>query len=112
MSDGYGRDADKPFVCIRRGRWMFKIMPRNAEGWRLLAMWIAAFLVLTGLHLWFSAGDPPERQVAIATVAYVLATTLWAVAMVRWMLPRSEVIEVEDLIAFRKHREKDSDRRR
>ena len=87
------RDEDKPFVCRRRGRWQFNIMPRNAEGWRLFAMWMVPLVLLTVAHVTFTARfEDNETLVGWVTVGFVFLVAVWALAMIRWMLDRSEVI--------------------
>lgn len=87
------REKDKPFICHRRGRWMINIMPRNAEGWRLLGLWMLPFALLAGGHMALVAATPATGDlVAWITAAFVVLALILALAMIRWMLERSEVI--------------------
>ena len=90
------RDEDMPFVCYRRGRWQFQIKPRNAEGWRLFAMWMAGLGLLTCGHLalvtTFEAND---SLVGWLTLGFVLIAIVWAFTMTRWRLARSVVIRLD-----------------
>ena len=105
------RDEDKPFVCYRRGRWSMKIEPRGAEGWRLMGMWCVPFLLLTGGHVWLVSGlAGNDALINWTTLGFVVLTVLWAIAMIRWMLARAEVINLDDLLALK--RAQDQDKRR
>lgn len=102
-------EEDKPFVCYR-GKWSFNIVPRGGEGWRLLGLWLVPLFLLTGVHIALVANDPDnEAFVGWVSLAFVLFVVAWAVAMIRWMLARSEVINVDDLMAMK--RQQDRDRR-
>jgi hypothetical protein len=97
-------DSKKPFVCYK-GRMSLKIAPRNAAGWRATGWWMVAFIVLTGLFVWVMKLAASSSQVGIAVTAYILAATVWAVAMTLWMKARSEVIDLEELLALKRERD-------
>lgn len=87
------RDEDKPFICYRRGRWHMQFKPRNGEGWRLLGMWMLPFALLTTGHLALVATMPQaETLIGWTTAVFVVLALILALAMIRWMLDRSEVI--------------------
>ena len=87
------REEDLPFVCYRRGRWNMQIRPRNAEGWRLLGMWMIPFALLTAAHVAIAASFPDnEALVGWVTLGFVGLVLVWSFAMIRWMLARSVVI--------------------
>lgn len=106
-------ERDKPFVCYRQGRWAMKIMPRGGEGWRLTAMWLAFYAVLSGLYVWAVAGQPEDETfVGQMTAGFILVTAIWAIAMIRWMLARAEVINLDELLALKREREREKSRRK
>ena len=87
------REEDKPFVCVRNG-WNIKISPRNASGWLSFGLWMAAFFAMTGVFAWaMAAEDKPVLQ-ATWTGIYIVAAIVWTIVMVRWMMARSEVIDL------------------
>ncbi|MFC3100186.1 hypothetical protein [Altererythrobacter lauratis] len=105
-------DKDKPFVCYRQGRWAMKIMPRGGEGWRLTAMWMLSYALLSGLYVWIVAGRPDDETfVGQITAGFILVPAIWAIAMIRWMLARAEVINLDELLALKRERERDKGRR-
>ncbi|OBV10317.1 hypothetical protein [Erythrobacter dokdonensis] len=104
------RDEDKPFVLYRAGRWSFRIVPRNGEGWRIMAVWIALSTVPTGLFIWFATRHP-EGPVHFAGLGvYLLTLLIWIIASVRWMKARAVEVDVSDPLALK--REQDRQRRR
>lgn len=95
------RDEDKPFVCYNQG-WSMKIVPRGAAGWRLFGLWMVSLGLLVGLFLAvLSIGLSPGGEI-VAVVVFLAATLVWTVAMIRWMLARSEVIDVARLIELKR----------
>ena len=106
-------DEDKPFVCYRQGRLGMKIMPRNAEGWRLFGMWMIVFMLMCGAYAWLVASAPEDDAfVGWVTFGFLVVTTVWAVAMIRWMMARSEVIRLDDVLAWKREQERSKDKRR
>lgn len=103
------RDEDKPFVCYKQG-WNMKIVPRNSEGWRAFGLWLAALAALTGMFLATLAAGPGKAGEIAAVVVFLALTGVWTVAMIRWMLARSEVIDLAELTKLK--REQDKARRR
>jgi type VI protein secretion system component VasK len=103
------REEDKPFVCYKQG-WNMKIVPRNAAGWRAFALWLAALAVLIGLFIATLAIGLGDAGEIIAVVLFLTVTGLWTVAMIRWMLARSEVIDLADLVAIKRSREREQGR--
>ena len=94
-------DVGKDFIAYRQVRWGLKIVPRNAAGWRATIIWMLLLAPPTGLFVWAMADEPTGiKLVAILTV-YLLVTAIWTVGGIRWMLARSEVIDVEAFLAQR-----------
>ncbi|MFM5931129.1 MAG: hypothetical protein ACKOPQ_09495 [Novosphingobium sp.] len=86
------REEDKPFVCYKRG-WQMNIQPRNAEGWRQFGLWMLGLLPIVLPFVWVMKDHPKPALVAVYVIAFVAAMGAWAFNMVRWMLPRSQIIE-------------------
>jgi hypothetical protein len=103
------RDEDKPFICYRNGKWAIRIQPRNAAGWRAMAVWILALVPGVALFATTMANSSSEGTKTVALLTYVLFMILWAVAGFRWMLARSEIVDVEALLAIK--RRQDADKR-
>ena len=101
---------DRPFIAYRSGRWSLKIVPRNAAGWRALIVWMLALAPITGLFLWFAQSEPQGVRLWAGLAAYLVAMMIWGLGMMRWMLARSETVDLEDLLAFK--REQDRTKRR
>ena len=105
------RDEDKPFVCYKQG-WNMKIVPRNADGWRAFALWLAALGALIGLFIGALALGLGQSGEIAAVVIFLLLTGAWTFAMIRWMLARSEVIDLADLVELKRMRDQERPGRR
>lgn len=95
------RDKDKPFVMYRRGPANFTIVPRGPLGWSQFAAWMA---LLAALSVWFA--DHAETNAKGAAfyeglTLFVLGIIAWLIAGLWWMIARSEVIEVAELMRDR-----------
>lgn len=102
---------EKPFVAYRSGRWSLKIMPRTAAGWRALIIWMVALAPITGLFLWFAAGEPEGVRLWVGLAAYLAVMMIWGLGMMRWMYARSEIVDLDDLLAFKRDQDKAKRRR-
>ena len=87
------RDEDKPFACYRDGLGM-KIVPRGAVGWRAFGWWMASLFLLVGLFITVLAMELGEAWEIVAVVGFLCLTGVWTFAMIRWMMARSEVIDL------------------
>ena len=98
------RDEDKPFVCYKRG-WNIKIMPRGGAGWRAFGAWMAAFgVILAGfLAIMATLGDS-SLGIAV-TAAFVVISIVWAVVMIRWMMARSEIVDLDEMLDLKRRSE-------
>lgn len=105
------RDQDKPFICYKQG-WSIKIVPRNAQGWRWLGLWLAAYGLLLAGYLAVAAALTDDSAVTAAIVGFLAISGMWAFAMIRWMLARSEVLNLKELIELKRKRDRESNRRR
>ena len=89
------REEEKPFVCYRRGRWQIKIEPRGAAGWRAMGLWIAALLLGQLLLIALTARLDDGDYEWVIGLCSLLLTLGWVIAMLRWMLARSEVVDLD-----------------
>jgi hypothetical protein len=103
-------DADKPFIAYRQGRWGLKIVPRNGAGWWLFLLWMLPMVPIAGVFTWGMASEPEGGPLIAIIVAFVAATAGWILGMTRWMYVRSEVVQIEELLALK--REKDAQKLR
>ena len=104
------RDEDKPFVCYRSGWWYMKIVPRNAAGWKAMALWVLALAPMAVLFAAVMEKQPSTSATIAAILVYALFMILWGVAMIRWMLARSEIVDMRKLMAIK--RRQDAEKRR
>ena len=104
-------EKEKPFIAYRSGRWGLSIVPRNAAGWRALIVWMLPLALVTGLYVWFESTNP-EREIWWAGLtAYLVAMIIWSLGLIRWTLARSETVDMDDFLAYKREREKDKRRR-
>jgi hypothetical protein len=104
------RDQDKPFICYRNGKWAIRIQPRNAAGWKAMALWLLALVPGVVLFAMVMANEPSRSATTATVILYLLFMALWAALGIRWMLARSEIIDVEALLAIK--RKQDADERK
>lgn len=102
---------EKPFIAYRSGKWGLSIVPRNAAGWRALIVWMLPLVPTTALFVWFESTYPGQAIWWAGLAAFLVALCLWSLAMIRWMLARSETITMDDLHAFKRERERGKRRR-
>lgn len=102
-------DDDKMFTCVKSGINV-KINPRNAAGWRALGLWMAGFFAMLGLFLVSISRAHSGSVIGALTVLFLFGTAIWAIAMIRWMMARSEMIDVQELLKVK--REVDAKKRR
>jgi Flp pilus assembly protein TadB len=106
------REEDKPFVCYQRGRWSFKIAPRNAAGVRASIVWMLALAPIIGLFVWAMNVAQSSTHIVTYTALYLAAMLVWAVSMIRWMKARSEIVDLEELMQIKRERDEGAKTRR
>lgn len=109
------RDEDKPFVYYKTGSGV-KISPRNAAGWRALAVWMGAFFGATGVFVWATAvadkaGWSDSKVLVFLTLPFLFVTAVWVFAMIRYMKARSEIVDVDSLLQLKREQEAKKKRR-
>jgi ABC-type Na+ efflux pump permease subunit len=98
-------DEAPRFVTVRHGLQM-KITPANRAGWIAFVFWMLAQVPFLLVFVWIMTEiDSPIYQGA-AIAGYIVAIVIWFVAMLRWMKARSEVIDVEELLAIKRERDR------
>lgn len=98
------RDEDKPFVCYKQGLSM-KIVPRGGAGWRAFGLWMGAFMLMLVAFLTAMPWVQGSTGQMAATGIFLAVTAQWAVAMIRWMLARSEIIDLRELTELKRERD-------
>lgn len=101
-------DEDKPFICYRKSRWNMQITPRNGSGWLAMALWVAGLLAIIHALIWLIVTSLGETGLAtvLLSACIIGITGVWSVAMIRWMLARSEIISTDDVLAFKREKER------
>jgi hypothetical protein len=105
------QDKAKLFVCVKNG-WAMSFTPIGWAGWKALGWWTLSLLLITAIFVAFIAKDPSPAIEAVLTVAFLTSLGLWTWAMIRWMLPRSDVIAAKDIQAYQEDRARRGGRRR
>jgi len=101
------REQDKPFICVKHGGWSMKIKPRNGEGWRAMGMWVLSLILLSGgFPMLVARYANNDAFIGWATAGFLVVVGIWAVTMVRWMLARSEVIDVNEMLKLKRDQER------
>lgn len=102
------KDEDKPFVCCRKGRWNMHITPRNRAGGLAMGLWVAGLLAVVHSFIWLVVRQLGETTGATVLIAAGIGgiSIIWIIAMTRWMLKRSEIINMDDVLDFKRDRER------
>ena len=96
---------EKMFTCVKSGL-NIRINPSNAAGWRALGLWMAAFFAMLAVFLVSVERVQGGAGAGGLTALFLFVTAIWAVAMIRWMMARSEVIDVKELLALKRELER------
>lgn len=101
-------DEDRPFICFRKGRWSMHITPRNRAGWLAMALWVAGFIAVVHGFIWLVVRQLGETSSATVLIAAGVGgiSILWIVTMIRWMIKRSEIIDVGEVLDFKRDQER------
>lgn len=91
-------DTEKPFILIRRNRFIFNITPRNASGWWQMGIWTVLLAPVVLVFHRHTDGLAEGPQLTRAVVIFLLATAVWAISGILWMKARAEVVDVEALL--------------
>jgi hypothetical protein len=110
------REEDKPFVCYK-SKWSMKIVPRNAEDWRYLFYWMLPFFGMIALNIWASAaleanGMDDQKIVLVVVPIFLILTTIWTVALIRRTKNRSEIIDMDELVALKRDLDRQNNAKR
>lgn len=102
-------EPEKLFICYKGGGGI-KITPRNAAGWRAFGLWMGAFAAVSGLFVLIVTRHISPHGVAYTTASFVVFMLVWAVSMIRWMMKRSEMVDMIELLDLK--RELDAQKQR
>lgn len=100
----------KPFVVYRRGPLSFTIVPRGLNGWLQFGAWLA---LLVPLALWLDTHIETrggQADFADGVLLFIMATLVWLVCGVWWMLARAAVIDVSELMRDRQRERRKRER--
>lgn len=97
---------DDPWFITYRGRAKLQITPANAKGWTaLMAVTLASIVpTITAAVL---MGDSP----VLVAVTLLTLLPIWLL-FIRWAMSKSEVINIDEILAERRARERDAKGRR
>ena len=96
---------DDPWFIAYRGRAKLQITPANAKGWvALTAVTLISLLPVFAIM-------PFQKETPLLIVASLLITAAMWFLFIRWALSKSEVINIDDLLAERRARKRESRRR-
>ena len=104
-------EPEKMFVAYRTGRGTISIVPRTTGGWRAFIVWMLMIAPMTALFAWFAGTEPEGVALWFGLAAYAALIILWAICMVRWMLARSDRVDMDEFYAFKRHKEEEKKRR-
>jgi hypothetical protein len=96
---------EKIFTYIRSARG-FRISPSNAAGWRALGLWMAGFFAMLGLYFFSISLARSGTVIGALTSLFLFVTAIWAAAMIRWMMARSEIVDMAELLKLKLERDR------
>lgn len=105
-------NREKPFVMYRMGFGSFKIMPRNAQGWRETTLWVLTSVPIISSFLWFASTKPEDTPLFVGLGLFFTSMLGWGIGGTIWMRRRSEVIDFEELLALKRERDRAATTRR
>lgn len=96
---------EKLFVCVKHG-WAMSFTPISWPGWKALGWWTLSLLPIIGVFMAIIANGPSPAVEAVLVVAFLASLGLWSWAMIRWMLPRSDVIDANEVLELKRRRDR------
>lgn len=105
-------EPKKDFIAYKNG-WQLKIMPQTSRGWKHMAVWTLILLLPTVPYgaLATMVDDTPNEAIALwALVPYFLILGLLMWWMSKWMLARSEVIDMEEFAQWKRDKARKGER--
>lgn len=105
------RRDEKPFILFHRSRFIYNIMPRNASGWQQIGIWMALLVPIMVVFNEYVADRPDGPELYPALVAFLLATTVWAIGGIMWTRARAEVVDIQELLRLKREQERKRRRR-
>lgn len=100
------REQEKPLIIYRSGWINYRIVPRNAQGWRYLLAWWAMTFPIVGLLIGFASRYPEGPVFYAGLVVFLIAMGVWAVGGISWLRARAEVLDVEELLKLKREQER------
>jgi hypothetical protein len=97
---------EKPFILVRRNRFIFNITPRNASGWIQMGVWMALLVAMIVGFSRFDEARPTDSSFGGADAAFLVGMLVWTIGGIWWMRARSEVIDVGELIKLKREAER------
>ena len=94
----------KDFIAYK-GRMSLKITPQTPRGWRYLGAWMLGLLVLMipFVVVAIAVDDTPNEHYILWAVGPSLLLTFGGIwVMTRWMLARSEVIDMDEIAQWKR----------
>ena len=85
----------KDFLCYKNG-WQMRFVPQTPAGWRAMGWWMLILLmpVVPFAALAMMVDDTPQEHWALYALIPLFLIMGWLIwIMIRWMLPRSEIVE-------------------
>ncbi|WP_353203625.1 hypothetical protein [Sphingomonas sp.] len=91
---------DDPWFIAYRGRGKLQITPTNVRGWTaLIAMTLASLVPMFAIM-------PRVKATPMLIIAPLVILAVMWILFVRWALTKSEVINIDDLLAERRARKR------
>ncbi len=104
------RDSEKTFILFRRNRFIYNITPRNASGWMQMGVWMALFVAMIAGFAAYDSARMADDAFGTVDAVFLLGVLVWAVGGILWMRTRSEVVDVEELLRFKREAQRKSRR--
>lgn len=103
--------SDKPFILYRSGFAGVRLVPRGAAGWRIMILWILMVVPMSGLFIAFAMREPTGAVLYTGLALFMLGMTVWGVGGMVWMRRRAEVVDLDELLAIKRARDRQRGRK-
>ncbi len=82
-----------------------------------MAYWMLPFFAMVAGNIWVSAaleanGMDEQKIVAVVLTGFVILTTIWTIMLIRWTKNRSEIIDMDELVALKRDLDRNKNRQK
>lgn len=97
----------KMFLCVKSSKYIFHISPQTRSGWLAFGAWTMLILVIAGAYAgvnhYLEGQGLSDSAILLRTMpVFLIILTLVVIIMIRWMYKRSDIVNTQELAAWKK----------